>query len=162
MSRRNRLSQVNQEANTEEPLADVENDVETDVPIKDVPLSTIHGHDLKKIKSFKKLRQSYKISNQKSVFITDMKSMLAHLDVTENKLNLQLLVEVCNIANEFFIYGKKHLSESTKIEAVHELLLPYFLDDTSVLETMIQSVQHKIIKSTILRRTWKRVINYFF
>ena len=162
MSRRNRLSQVNQEANTEEPLADVENDVETDVPIKDVPLSTIHGHDLKKIKSFKKLRQSYKISNQKSVFITDMKSMLAHLDVTENKLNLQLLVEVCNIANEFFIYGKKHLRESTKIEAVHELLLPYFLDDTSVLETMIQSVQHKIVKSTILRRTWKRVMNYFF
>ena len=161
MSRRNRLSQVNQEANTEEPLPDVENDVETDVPIKDVSLSTIHGHDLKKIKSFKKLRQSYKISNQKSVFITDMKSMLAHLDVTENKLNLQFLVEVCNIANEFFIYGKSDMRETSKAEAVYELLLPYFGDNVHLLSAMLESVQYKIRHSTRLKRLYKRVYNFF-
>ena len=157
MSRRN--PQTTPEPSTTTIIDDV---IQSEQIIKDIPLSTLHGHDLKKIKSFKKLRQSYKISNQKSVFITDMNSMLKHMSIDENKLNLVLLVEVCNIANEFFIYGTKTLRESTKIESIHELLLPYFMNDVTVLETMIQSVQHKITKSTILRRTWKRLKNYFF
>ena len=129
----------------------------------EIPSATLHGskNNLKNIKSFKKLRQSYKVSNQKSIFVNDMKSMLDHLDVEDNKFNLELLVEVSNIANEFFIYGENESRESTKIEAVHELLLPYFQGDIDILEIMLVSVQNKIRKSTMLRRGIKRLYNFF-
>lgn len=129
----------------------------------DVPIATLHGskNNLKKIKSFKTLRQSYKVNNQQAIFISDMKQMLDHLDTTENKFNLELLVEVSNIANEFFIYGKKEIRESSKMEAVNELLLPYFQDDNDILETMLKSVQNKITSSNAFRRGFRRLYNFF-
>jgi hypothetical protein len=80
-------------------------------------------NNLKKIKSFRKLRQSYKIDNQKSIFLNDMQSMLSHMNTDDNELNLELMVEISNIANEFFIYGDSKTRETSKSEAVHELLL---------------------------------------
>ena len=129
-----------------------------------VPLATLHGskNNLKKIKSFKKLRQSYKIDNQKSIFITDMKSMLSHMNIDENELNLELLIEIANIANDFFIYGKSETRETSKFSAVQELLLPYFRNDEVLLNTMFNSVQHKIIKSNFIKRVYRRVKNWFF
>jgi len=87
--------------------------------------------------------------------------MLNHLHVDDNKFNLELLIEVSNIANEFFIYGEKDAREESKYQAVHELLLPYFQDDSDILETMLVSVQNKIKKSTFLRRILKRAYNFF-
>ena len=129
-----------------------------------VPVATLHGsrNNLKKIKSFKKLRQSYKIDNQKSVFVNDMQSMLSHMSTDENELNLELLVEIANIANEFFIYGKSETRETSKTSAVQELLLPYFRDDERLLNAMFDSVQHKIVKSNFVKRAYKRVKNWFF
>jgi hypothetical protein len=129
-----------------------------------LPSATLHGkhNNLKKIKSFRKLRQSYKIDNQKSIFLNDMQSMLSHMNTDENELNLELMVEICNIANEFFIYGESETRETSKSEAVHELLLPYFRDDELLLNTMFDSVQHKIVKSNFIKRLLKRVKNFFF
>lgn len=134
-----------------------------DQPIN-IPSATLHGsrNNLKKIKSFKKLRQSYKVSNQKSIFLADMKTMLSHLNTKDNKMNLELLIEVSNIANEFFIYGDKASREESKIQAVHELLLPYFLNDNDILETMLISVQNKIKKSNVAKRVLKRLTNFFY
>jgi hypothetical protein len=129
-----------------------------------VPLATLHGNhnNLKKIKSFKKLRQSYKIDNQKSIFVNDMESMLSHMSADENELNLELMVEICNIANEFFIYGETKTRETSKTDAIHEFLLPYFRDDELLLNTMFDSVQHKIVKSNFVKRAFKRIKNFFF
>ena len=140
------------------------NTPETDYTIKTIPPATLHGskNNLKNIKSFRKLRQTYKVSNQKSIFLTDMKSVLGHLNIDENKMNLELLIEVSNIANEFFIYGKKTLREESKIEAVRELLLPYFLNDSVVLDSMLISMEKKISKSTAVKRYLRRMRNFFF
>jgi hypothetical protein len=129
-----------------------------------IPSATLHGskNNLKRIKSFKKLRQSYKVSNQKSIFMADMQTILSHLNTKDNKLNLELLIEISNIANEFFIYGDKTAREKSKAEAVHELLLPYFLNDADILETMLISAQDKIIKSNVGKRILKRVTNFFY
>ena len=144
---------------------DILNDVAEQINQKpiNIPSATLHGskNNLKKIKTFKKLRQSYKVTNQKTVFVTDMKNMLNHLDICDNKFNLELLVEVSNIANEFFIYGESDTRETSKTEAVHELLLPYFQDDEDILSIMIESVQNKIRKSSSLRRAVKRIYNFF-
>jgi hypothetical protein len=132
--------------------------------LHDVPLATLYGakNNLKKINSFRNLRQSYKIDNQKSVFINDMSLMLKHVNVAENELNLQLLIEVCTIANEFFIYGNRENREISKIDSIHELMLPYFRDDIVLLTTMFDSIKHKIVKSNFIKRLYRRMKNLFF
>ena len=166
MSRRNNTISL-----PTEPLPDAyktqELNEESEIPVikkvKQIPSATLHGNknNLKKIKSFKSLRQSYKVSNQQTVFLTDMKTMLDHLSIDDNKFNLELLIEVSNIANQFFIYGNQNDREESKIQAVHELLLPYFQNDSDILEAMLVSVQNKIKKSTLARRLFKRVYNFF-
>ena len=151
----------------------VDDDHKTPLPVKPVlntqaselhviPPSTLHNHNLKKIKSFRKLRQCKKVDNQQSIFINDMKSMLDHMKVEDNDLNRELLVEVCNIANEFFIYGDKETRESSKIDSIQQLLLPYFRNDTEILNSIIDSMKHKIIKSNFVKRAFKRIKNFFF
>ena len=44
--------------------------------INKVPQKTIYGHDLKRLKSFKKIRQSYKKKLMKQVFTSDLKVIL--------------------------------------------------------------------------------------
>ena len=162
MSRRNNNIQPPKEPVPEEYKNIVPKDV---LPQRiDVPKATLHGskNNLKRIRSFKKLRQKYKVSNQKTIFINDMKAMLDHMDKEENRLDIDLLVEVNNIAESFFIYGSKEEREQSKKEAVQELLLPYFFDNETILETMISSVSYKIKKSNIFRRCYSRVYNFFF
>ena len=132
--------------------------------VKDIPKATLYGNknNLKKIKSFRSLRQNYKLINQKSVFISDMQKMLDYMDISENRLNTELIIEVSNIAHEFFIYGDKVIREESKFNAVKELLLPYCNNDEFLFTTLLNSVNHKIKKSTLVRRLYRRVKNYFF
>ena len=170
MSRRNQEQELftTNNIDVDEVLTNVEKQIKVigelhDVPIIEIPDATLHGakNNLKKIKSFKKLRQSYKVSNQKGVFLNDMKNMLKHMDISNNEFNIDLLVEVSNIANEFFIYGKSEMRETSKAEAVYELLLPYFGDNVHLLSAMLESVQYKIRHSSRLKRLYKRVYNFF-
>jgi len=64
--------------------------------------------------------------------------------------------------SSLYIYGESETRETSKSEAVHELLLPYFRDDELLLNTMFDSVQHKIVKSNFIKRLLKRVKNFFF
>ena len=172
MSRRN-LSLINEELNQlkekqKEENNEVDNNkVENKKELIEIPTATLHGtkNNLKNIKAFDKIRQNYKLSNQKSIFLDGMRSTLDHLDVVSNKFNLEILIEVCNMANDFFIYGDSKVRENTKNEAIYELLLPYFLND-EVLEAFIISLQYKIKKSYLLKRLYKRlykrVINFIF
>lgn len=124
--------------------------------IKLMPESTIlRGDNLKRIKSFKQLRRSYKLSNQHSVFVNDMQQLLSHLDVQSNKMNLELLLELCNCAEQYFIYGTDIEREQSKSDAIRELLTPFFIDE-SILEKMLESISHKIIRSTAIKRALKR------
>ena len=44
--------------------------------LKEIPANSLYGVNLKKIKSYKNIRRSYKIKNQKQVFLTDLKQVL--------------------------------------------------------------------------------------
>lgn len=168
MSRRNQPTELYTSKDIDNVITNIENQIKVtgelhDVPILEIPTATLYGskNNLKKIKSFKKLRQSYKVSNQKGIFINDMKNMLKHMDISNNEFNIDLLVEVSNIANDFFIYGKSNMREQSKAEAVYELLLPYFGDNVHLLSAMLESVQYKIRHSSRLKRLYKRVYNFF-
>ena len=126
-----------------------------------VPSAKLHGCNLKKIKSFKNMRRSYKLDNQQKIFITDVKQMLMHMDISLNIGNIELLIEICNIANQFFIYGETDDREKSKLEAIHELMLPYFINE-KWLNIIMNSIQHKITKSNFLKRLYRRGKSFFF
>jgi hypothetical protein len=72
-----------------------------------------------------------------------------------------LLIEVLNIAEEFFINKDKTERDTQKRECVINLMLPYFNNDTQLLLKTIQLVDHKIKKVGLARRLYLRA-KFFF
>lgn len=141
---------------SEEPVSE-----EPSMEVKEIPPKQVYNHNLKKIKSYRRLRQSYKINNAKAVFVKDMHSILECFKVEDHKLDCELLVEVLNIAESFFIYGNKEEREHSKQEAVKTLMLPFFLNDELVLDKTIANVWYKVVKSNSLKRCWRKLLNFF-
>ena len=145
----------------EEPVVEpVDEPVKVKV-VEDVPPKRVYNHDLKKIKSYRKLRRNFKINNSKIVFINDMKAILDCFKLDEHKLDCELLIEVLNVAESFFIYGNKDERNDCKLEAVRELMLPYFFDNELILDKSIANVYHRVTKSNLAKRVWRRLINFF-
>jgi len=130
--------------------------------LKEIPANSLYGVNLKKIKSYKNIRRSYKIKNQKQVFLTDLKQVLREFPFTDNQYNDELLVEILNIAEVYFCYGSKEEREKVKFEAIQELMLPYFINDKELLLKTISHVWAKVSKSNSFKRTWQRFKLFFF
>ena len=64
----------------------------------DVPPNKLYGHNLKKIKTFKKLRRGYKLNNQKVIFINDLSQLLQQFPSDNHQYDDELLIEILNIA----------------------------------------------------------------
>jgi hypothetical protein len=131
--------------------------------LKDVPPKQLFNYNLKQLKSFKKIRQSYKLKNLKYTFLSDMKVVLNEYLPTDkdNQYNDELLIEVLNIAEEFFINKDKTERDTQKRECVINLMLPYFNNDTQLLLKTIQLVDHKIKKVGLARRLYLRAKIFF-
>lgn len=131
--------------------------------IQPVPSATLYGkkNNLKKIKSFKKLRQSRKVSNQKELFLYDMKEMLCDVVLENDNDRKDLLIEIANIAHDYFIYGDQVTRETSINDAVQELLLPFFDGNKAEFKVDLLTVRKSIIKPNILKRTASRVYNFF-
>lgn len=151
---------VEADLSVDEPV--VKQVVEPVKKVEDIPPKRVYNHDLKKIKSYRKLRRNHKIHNSKLIFVNDMKSILECFDVENHKLDTELLIEVLNIAESFFIYGNKEEREDCKIESVKTLMLPYFMNNELFLENSIANVYHRVIKSNLAKRLWRRLVNFFF
>ena len=148
---------VETDLSVEEPVVE---EVKVKV-VEDIPPKKVFSHDLKKIKSYRKLRRNFKINNSKLVFVNDMKAILVCFKLDEHKLDCELLIEVLNIAEQYFIYGNKQERQDCKIEAVRELMLPYFFDNDLILDKSIANVYHRVKKSNLAKRVWRRLINFF-
>ena len=128
----------------------------------DIPPKTLYGNNLKRIKSFKKLRRGYKLQNQKAIFLNDLKELLRQFPSENHKYDDQLLIEILNISESFFIYGDESERETIKTECIKELMCPYFANDTDLLIKTISHVWQHVNKSTLRRRLWSRFKNFFF
>jgi hypothetical protein len=160
MSRRNRPIITDETNKTEEP-----NNVEINKHVStlvEIPNSSLHGRNLKKIKAFNKVRKTYKLDNQQQIFVNDVSLLLSHMDISENEFDLELLLEICNIANEFFIYGSKESREESKKEALDKLLLPYFRDDVKILDKNLKFIKGMMVKNNFLKRNFRKLKNIFF
>lgn len=116
---------------------------------------------MKKLSSFKKIKRSYKLESQKEQFVSDLKQLFKHLDVEEHQFDTELLVELLNATEEYFIYGTRTERELSKFQVVSELMLPFFGGDDRILLSFISSLKSKVKKSNIFRRIGKRIINFF-
>lgn len=147
------------ETKPEEKQEDVENIENVKIPQK-----TIYGHNLKKLKSFKKIRQSYKMKNMKATFVNDLSVILKEYSPndTDNDLNDELLLEILNIAEEYFIYPyNKQEREQIKKESVFMLMKPYFRNDEILLEKTIKNIWNRVNKSNALKRVYRRIKLFF-
>ena len=79
----------------------------------------------------------------------------------DNQYNDELLIEVLNIAEEFFINKDRVERETQKKECVIDLMLPYFNNDKQLLLKTIQLVDHKIKKVGLARRLYLRAKIFF-
>ena len=123
-----------------------------------VPPRSLYGHNLKKLKSFKKIRQGYKKQNMKSVFIYDLSNILKEFspDLPENELNDDLLIEIMQIAEEYYIYPSTEEDRaSLKTDSVIELMLPYFRGDPKLLAYTMKHAKKYVKKIGKLRRNYK-------
>jgi hypothetical protein len=130
-----------------------------DVPPK--TLKSLNGYNLKKIKSFKIIRKKYKLNNQTAMFIQDLQIILNEYAPDKYQLDTDMLVHICNIGEQYFIYGSKKEREEQKILAITTLMRPYFKDDTELLHKMMSVVYDKVNKSTLLKRLYRRTVNFF-
>ena len=130
--------------------------------LKEIPANSLYGVNLKKIKSYKNIRRSYKIKNQKQVFLTDLKQVLRKFPFYDHQYNDELLVEILNVAEVYFCYGDKEEREKVKYEAIQELMLPYFMNVKELLLKTISHVWAKVSKSNSFKRTWQRFKLFFF
>ena len=89
--------------------------------IKDVPPKSIYGNNLKNISSYNKLRQGYKLNNQKTVFLNDIKAIL------KSKTCYEKVGELLNYSNyenslddeyELFNYNTNLKCESITYEEI--------------------------------------------
>lgn len=116
---------------------------------------------LKKLSSFKEIKKNYKMEHQKGVFVTDLKELFKHLNQSDHKFDTDLLVELLNACEDYFIYGNVEERENSKKTVITELMLPFF-ESEEILEKFIVAVSHKVKKSTLLKRVLKRMKNFFF
>lgn len=127
----------------------------------DVPPSYLHGHSLKKLKSYKDIRSKYKMQNMKQMFVKDLQFVLNEFNPTDHQLDDDLLLEVMNLAETFFFYPRdKEDRDRIKLEVIESLMLKYFRDDIVLLHKTIGHISHKVKKSKMINRVWKRLKFY--
>ena len=124
--------------------------------------SKLYGNDLKKFKTYNKIRKSYKLSNQKAIFMQDIKLILKEFPYEKHQYDDELLIEILNIAESFFIYGDFESREKAKVECINDLMLPYFKDDVELLFKTIGHIWPQVKKTNLFRRLISRFKNFFF
>ena len=117
-------------------------------------------NNLKKLASFKQIKKNYKLQSQKDIFVSDVRSLLQHLDKDEHEYDIELLIEVLNACEEFFIYGNKEERNQCKVDAINELMIDYFGNE-QVLNKFIGTIKNQIKKSNFFKRTLKKIKNFF-
>lgn len=128
-------------------------------PVENLPKVKV-CNNLKKLASFKQIKKNYKLQSQKDIFVSDVRSLLQHLDKDEHEYDIELLIEVLNACEEFFIYGNKEERNQCKAEAINELMIDYFGNE-QVLNKFIGTIKNQIKKSNFVKRTLKKIKNFF-
>ena len=132
--------------------------------------NTLFNYNLKKVKSFNNIRRSGKLLEQEQLFETGVyDKFLKFLDPNNHQLDIEILIGVLQMAEEYFVYGNKEERTTAKEASIRKMVTPYFRDDIQILEMMISSVWKHIYKTNWFKRLkrksilgFKKIINSFF
>jgi len=149
--------------NVEEIKEPVEVEDEDELKKYVIPPKKMFNVDLKKLKSFKQIRQKYKKKNMEFVFVNDLKVILdEYSPIKEFEFCDELLVQIMNIAEEYFIQKDKTEREESKLLSIKKLMLPYYRNDEKLLDIHIKHLKHLVKKSNVFKRVYQRTKNFFF
>ena len=129
--------------------------------IQTVPVAKIGSINLKKYTSFQETRSSIKLSNQELLATTQLKTWLSSIDCELNMMNLELIIDVINFCESFFIYGSREQRETSINKTVHKVLRPFCKEDDDIVCALIKSVEHRIVRSTKFTRRKQQLVNFF-
>ena len=128
-----------------------------------IPPKKMFNVDLKKLKIFKQIRQKYKKKNMEFVFVNDLKVILdEYSPIKEFEFCDELLVQIMNIAEEYFIQKDKTEREESKLLSIKKLMLPYYRNDEKLLDIHIKHLKHLVKKLNVFKRVYQRTKNFFF
>ena len=141
----------------------VDHDIKNEKGPDTLPPKNLYGQNLKRLKSYRLLRKNFKMNEIKTAFIQDVSQVLLSLDPNgQNRYDTELLIAVLNLAEQFFIYpGNGEERDTLKLEAVKELMLPFFNNNEEMLLAVMGSVLHKVVRSNVFKRMWARMKLYF-
>ena len=148
-----------------ENVEEIKEPVEVEDELKKyvIPPKKMFNVDLKKLKSFKQIRQKYKKKNMEFVFVNDLKVILdEYSPIKEFEFCDELLVQIMNIAEEYFIQKDKTEREESKLLSIKKLMLPYYRNDEKLLDIHIKHLKHLVKKSNVFKRVYQRTKNFFF
>lgn len=148
-----------------ENVEEIKEPVEVEDELKKyvIPPKKMFNVDLKKLKSFKQIRQKYKKKNMEFVFVNDLKIILdEYSPIKEFEFCDELLVQIMNIAEEYFIQKDKTEREESKLLSIKKLMLPYYRNDEKLLDIHIKHLKHLVKKSNVFKRVYQRTKNFFF
>ena len=118
--------------------------------VQKVPQAKYSGVDLKKYASFKHTRASVKLKNQEALAVQQLDAWLGNIDKEANQFNLELIADIASFCQSFFIYG----SAEERKQSIDT--------EQTVLAALLESVDHRIVKSTKFSRRLRKICNSFF
>ena len=130
--------------------------------VQKVPQAKYSGVDLKKYASFKHTRASVKLKNQEALAVQQLDAWLGNIDKEANQFNLELIADIASFCQSFFIYGSAEERKQSIDTVQTEVLLPYAQGDRAVLAALLESVDHRIVRSTKFSRRLRKICNSFF
>lgn len=135
--------------------------LETQRSVRDVPAARYGKINLKKYSSFKQSRCTIKLANQEAIAMEQLSPWLKSVDVSLNSMNLSLIADVASFCEAFFIYGSDTERRESIDRCVMECILPYCKHDEDVARALLESVDHRIVKSTAMSRRLSKLRNFF-
>ena len=129
-----------------------------------VPNKYVNGHNFKRMPSYKKKIHNYKKKNLQHAFKFALNEVFNEYSIKdpENDLNDELLLEVLNFAEKFFIYPSNSKErEQIKRDSVVEVMKSYYRDDEKLINNSINNMWHAVKKIGFFKRNFIKVKQFF-
>ena len=155
------------ETETEYAFNDVDNSTKSEqnkTQYSYIPPKKINGHNFQKMKSFKDIRRKYKVQHIEDAFKKSLEIIFKEFSIHDhgNDLNDELLLEVMNFSEKFFLYPNNYKErEEIKKKSVCEVMKPYYRDDEKLVLNSIKNLKHLVNKVGFLRRYYIRLKIFF-
>lgn len=115
-----------------------------------VPKKVLFNTSLSNLKGYDEIRKQAKYDLKREEFINDCQEVLKYFKSKHtDKYDHKTLLFVMNLAEQYFYKPK---SGETKLEAVLQLMLPYYDNNQDLLKNQIDLLLHKVEKYSMVSR----------